>query len=232
MHSPTIRFSKPSAQIALFEIDAPPANALGGDLRRKFLEGLAAVEQDFAVRAVVVTGHRHAFCSGDDLKEREAALQGGGGDAAASFHVLVDRIEACRAPVIAAVNGWAIGGGLELALGCDIRIASTQAQFVCAAVNVGLIASAWRLPRLIGVARAKHMLLTGLPFDAATAERFGLVSSVHPPETLADAALALAERIATRAPLRWRRPSAWQARRSISIPTERHACCKRSSKCW
>lgn len=201
MPSPTIRFGRPSAQIALFEIDAPPTNALGEDLRRKFLEGLAAVEQDFAVRAVVVTGRGRAFCSGDDLKECEAALQGSGGDAALSFAALVDRIEACRVPVISSVNGWAIGGGLELTLGCDIRIASTQAQFVCAAVNVGLIASAWRLPRLIGVARAKHMLLTGLPFDAATAERFGVVTSVHPPEALADAALALAERIASRAPL-------------------------------
>jgi len=68
-------------------------------------------------------------------------------------------------------------------------------------VNVGLIASAWRLPRLIGIARAKHMLLTGLPCDAATAERFGLVTAVQPAETLRDAALALAERIASRAPL-------------------------------
>ncbi len=200
MNSPTIRFSRPNARIALAEIDVPPTNALGEDLRRTFLDGLAAIEQDLAVRAVVVTGCGRAFCSGDDLREREAALQSGGG-AALSFSALVDRIEACRVPVIAAVNGWAIGGGLELALGCDIRIASTQAQFVCAAVNVGLIASAYRLPSLIGVARAKHMLLTGLPFDAAAAERFGVVTEVHLPEALADAALALAERIASRAPL-------------------------------
>ncbi len=201
MHTPTVHIGRPSPAIVLFEIDAPPTNALGADLRRTFFEGLATVEQDFAVRAAVITGRARAFCSGDDLKEREAALRDGGEDAATSFPALVDRIAACRAPVIAAVNGWAIGGGLEITLACDIRIASTQAQFVCAGVNVGLIASANRLPRLIGAARAKHMLLTGLPFDAATAERFGLVTEVHEPVALVGAALALAERIASRAPL-------------------------------
>jgi enoyl-CoA hydratase len=201
MTAPIIHFSRPGAHVALFEIDAPPTNALGKDLRGRFLASLDAVEHDHAVRAVIVTGRARAFCSGDDLKEREAALQSRAGDDAASFPALVDRIEAFRVPVIAAVNGWAIGGGLELALGCDIRIASNDAQFVCAAVNVGLIASAYRLPRLIGVARAKHMLLTGSPFDAVTAERFGLVTAVHPPEALAEQALALADRIASRAPL-------------------------------
>jgi enoyl-CoA hydratase len=197
----TIHYGKPGPHIALIEIDAPPSNALGQAARRQFLAHLAEIENDTAIRAVIVTGRGANFCSGDDLKEREASLKGGGEDPAASFPALVDRLEALRVPVIAAINGFAVGGGLELALGCDIRVASTQAQFVCAAVNVGLIASAWRLPRLIGIARAKHMLLTGLPFDAASAERFGLVTALHPAETLQDAALALAERIASRAPL-------------------------------
>ena len=99
-------------------------------------------------------------------------------------------------PSSAAINGWCLGGGLELASVCDIRIASTEAKFVCSGVNVGLMASAYRLPRLIGVARAKHMLLTGSPHDAATAERFGLVTAVHAPEALMAEAVALAERIA------------------------------------
>jgi len=197
----TIHFSKPGAHVALLEIEAPPTNALGQAARRQFLAHLADIENDAALRAVIVTGRGQNFCSGDDLKEREATRQGGGEDPAVSFPVLVDRLEGLRVPVIAAINGFAIGGGLELALGCDLRLASSQAQFVCAAVNVGLIASAWRLPRLIGIARAKHMLLTGLPVDAATAERFGLVTAVQPAETLSDAALALAERIASRAPL-------------------------------
>jgi enoyl-CoA hydratase/carnithine racemase len=103
--------------------------------------------------------------------------------------------------VVAAINGWAVGGGLELALCCDIRLASTEAKFVCAGVNVGLMASTYRLPRLIGTSRAKAMLLTGLPHDAETAERYGLVTGLHAPDELRGAAVALAERIATRAPL-------------------------------
>ncbi len=117
------------------------------------------------------------------------------------FADAVNRVEAFRAPVIAAVNGWCMGGGLELALCCDIRIAAREAKFTCSGVNVGLMASAYRLPRLIGVARAKHMLLTGLPYDAETAEKFGLVTTVHPGEELQGHAIALAERIASRAPL-------------------------------
>ena len=103
--------------------------------------------------------------------------------------------------MIAAVNGHCLGGGLELASVCDIRIASTAASFVCSGVNVGLMASAYRLPRLIGVARAKHMLLTGLPHNARTAYEFGLVTAVHEPDQLLPEAIKLAERIASRAPL-------------------------------
>lgn len=201
MSAIAIHFRLAAAHVALLEIDAPPSNALGGASRRQFLAHLKTIEEDKTVRAVVVTGRGQNFCSGDDLREREEARKGGVEDPASSFPALVDRIEALRVPVIAAINGWAIGGGLELALGCDIRIASTEGKFVCAAVNVGLIASAYRLPRLIGISRAKHMLLTGSPFDAATVERFGLVTQVEPPEKLREAALALAGRIASRAPL-------------------------------
>jgi enoyl-CoA hydratase len=99
------------------------------------------------------------------------------------------------------VNGHCVGGGLEIALCCDIRLASTKASFTAAGVNVGLMASAWRLPRIIGVAKAKVMLLTGLPVDARGALGNGLVTEVHEPDALLDAAVALAGRIASRAPL-------------------------------
>jgi enoyl-CoA hydratase len=201
MTSSAIRYETRALGVALIKIDAPPTNALGQGLRREFLSHLKVVEEDLSIRVAIVTGRDEAFCSGDDLKEREDALRNGGEDPASHFGVLVDRIEHLRVPVIAAVNGWAIGGGLELALSCDIRIASGNARFVCAAVNVGLIASAYRLPRTIGVARAKHMLMTGLPTDAATAQGYGLVTEVHAPDALLDAAIKLAERIATRAPL-------------------------------
>jgi enoyl-CoA hydratase len=200
MSTATVHFTRPAAHTALLEIDAPPSNALGRELRREFLSHLDAIAPDDAIRAVIVTGRGKSFCSGDDLKEREAA-RSGGEDPALSFAALLERVENLRVPVIAAINGWAVGGGLELALCCDIRIAASDAQFVCAAVNVGLIASAYRLPRLIGVGPAKHMLLTRSPFDAATVERFGLVTEVVAPEKLGEASLLLADRIATRAPL-------------------------------
>jgi enoyl-CoA hydratase len=194
--SGTIHIERIGDQIVLLEIDNPPMNPLGAPMRAAFMQALDEVETNDALRAIVVTGRGRAFCSGDDLKDASPA-----GEDLAGFGRLLERLAATRAPVIAAVNGWCVGGGFELALCCDIRIASSEARFVCAGVNVGLMASAYRLPRLIGVSRAKAMLLTGLPHDAETAERFGLVTAVHAPEALREAALALAARVASRAPL-------------------------------
>ena len=185
-----------SPAVMLLEIDNPPMNPLGVEMRQTFMEALDQVESHADLRCLIVTGRGRAFCAGDDLKT--AAPQGEG---LAGFGRLLDRLEATRVPVIAAVNGWCLGGGFELALCCDIRIASTEAKFVCAGVNVGLMASTYRLPRLIGISRAKAMLLTGLPHDAETAERYGVVTGLHAPDDLRAAAIALAERIASRAPL-------------------------------
>ena len=198
----TIRFSKPAAHVALLAIDNPPMNALGRAARAALLARLDEIDADKDIRAVILTGHGdNAFCSGDDLKEQAQAQKAKSSAHLGEFGRVLDRIETHRLPVIAAINGWCLGGGLELASVCDIRIASNAARFVCSGVNVGLMASAYRLPRLIGVARAKHMLLTGSPVDAATADKFGLVTAVHAPETLMKEAIALAERIASRAPL-------------------------------
>lgn len=185
-----------SPAVMRLTIDNPPMNPLGVEMRQVFMDALDQVVAHEQLRCLIVTGKGRAFCSGDDLKN-----VGPQGEDLAGFGRLLDRLEATRVPVIAAVNGWCVGGGFELALCCDIRLASTEAKFICAGVNVGLMASTYRLPRLIGVSRAKAMLLTGLPHDAETAERYGLVTGVHAPEALADAAVALAERIATRAPL-------------------------------
>jgi enoyl-CoA hydratase len=185
-----------SEAVVLLEIDNPPMNPLGVEMRQTFMEALDRVETNDALRCLIVTGKGRAFCAGDDLKN-----VGPGGEDLAGFGRLLDRLEATRVPVVAAVNGWCVGGGFELACCCDIRLASTEAKFVCAGVNVGLMASTYRLPRLIGVSRAKAMLLTGLPHDAETAERYGLVTGLHAPDELHPAAIALAERIASRAPL-------------------------------
>lgn len=182
--------------VVLFELDNPPANAMSQEMLVLANEAFEGLEQDLSKRAVVLTGTGASFCSGADLK---AASRGG--EDLGGFGRLLERVAGSRIPVVAAVNGHCIGGGFELALCCDIRLASSAAKFVCAGVNVGLMASTYRLPRLIGVSRAKAMLLTGLPHDAATAERWGLVTSVHPAQELVPAALALAARIASRAPL-------------------------------
>ncbi|HEY3950364.1 enoyl-CoA hydratase/isomerase family protein [Phenylobacterium sp.] len=185
-----------SEAVVLLEIDNPPMNPLGVEMRQTFMDALDQVEANDALRCLIVTGKGRAFCAGDDLKST-----GPGGEDLAGFGRLLDRLEATRVPVVAAVNGWCVGGGFELALCCDLRLASTEAKFVCAGVNVGLMASTYRLPRLIGTSRAKAMLLTGLPHDAEIAERYGLVTGLHAPDDLRPAAVALAERIASRAPL-------------------------------
>jgi enoyl-CoA hydratase len=191
----TVELSRIGGRVALVELDNPPMNAMSADSCAKVLEIFGTLQDDHEIRAVVLTGRGKAFCSGADLKE---ARQGEG---VSAFGRVLERVAGLRAPVIAAVNGHCIGGGLELALCCDLRISSTEAKFVCAGVNVGLMASTYRLPRLIGISRAKAMLLTGSPFDAAVMEAWGLVTALHAPEQLRDSALVLAERIASRAPL-------------------------------
>lgn len=198
--SGTIHVRAATAATVLIEIDCPPSNAIGHAVRVQLAEVLGRIESDLAVRAVVITGRGSGFCAGDDL--REVATRGDGTlDSLAQFGRLLDQIETLRVPVIAAINGHCVGGGLELALCCDIRLASAHARFIAAGVNVGLMASVHRLPRLIGTGRAKAMILTGRPVDAARALADGLVTEIHDAETLLPSALSLASHIATRAPL-------------------------------
>ncbi len=195
-----IHLDHPAPGIARFTIDNPPRNALGTALREQFYADLEKLEADMSIRCLIITGAGEAFCSGDDL--REAGHRGDSAQTSlAQFAKLLAKIEGFRCPVIAQVNGHAVGGGLELALCCDIRIASQKARFVAAGVNVGLMASVFRLPRAIGVARAKRMLLTGQPISAEAAEAWGLVTDLVTAETLEADALTLAKRIASRAPL-------------------------------
>lgn len=195
-----IHVGRPHAGVVLLEIDNPPSNALAEAVRRQLEAELDAVEADHTVRAVVLTGRGRGFCAGDDL--REAAGRRDDNQASlGQFGRMLDRLEALRVPVIGAINGHAVGGGLELALCCDIRLAAEEARFLAAGVNVGLMASVYRLPRLVGTAAAASMILTGLPIDAARALSIGLVTEVRPRDQLLGAALDLAQRIATRAPL-------------------------------
>jgi enoyl-CoA hydratase/carnithine racemase len=196
-----IHASRPSEGVLLLEIDNPPANVLGAATRALLLAKLDQAEADLSVRAVVLTGRGSAFCAGDNLREEGAMERQDAMANLGQFGRLLDRVERQRAPVIGAVNGHAVGGGLELALCCDIRLAAESATFVAAGVNVGLMASVYRLPRLIGKGAASTMIFTGRPVTAAQALEWGLVTEVHPREALLSAALDLAARIASRAPL-------------------------------
>ena len=184
------------------ELDNPPRNTLQAGMVTRLREAITEAESDPDIRVLVIAGRGPAFCAGADLRDKREALGGEEtADAPPDLVGLFRALEKTPLPVIGLINGWCVGGGLELALQFDIRLASTEARFVCAGVNMGLIASAYRLPRLIGVAAAKAMLLTGSPFDAEAALRFNLVTELHPAGELKAAGIAMAERIASRAPL-------------------------------
>ena len=175
---------------------------------------LSRAAGDRALRCVVVTGAGdRAFCAGADLKERARMSA----EEVHAFHHglrgALRGIEQAPQPVIAALNGAALGGGLELALACDLRVAADGAQVGLPEVSLGIIPGAGgtqRLARLVGVARAKDLVLTARRIGAAEALAMGLVSRVAPPGRLRDEALALAEQVARNAPISLR-----QAKRAI-----------------
>jgi enoyl-CoA hydratase len=202
---PLVRVDRPSPGVAVLTVDAPPRNAFTREVGSDFFAAFEPLDADLDVRCVVITGTGTAFLAGGDLKLQQSLKTREDNESYVahpeSLSAAMLRMEQARVPVIAAINGDVAGGGLEFALGCDIRLAAPAARFVAAGVNVGLILSWYRLPRIIGLGRAKQMLLTGAPCDAATAERWGLVTAVHELDELLPAAIAMAERIASRAPL-------------------------------
>lgn len=193
-------------RIATVLIDRPDKlNALNGkviaELDRMFTELSARTE----VGAIVLTGAGRAFVAGADIAEIDAASEGPGLQDLSAFGSRVfTRIERLNKPVIAAINGFALGGGLELALACHVRLASEGAKFGLPEVKLGLIpgyGGTQRLPRLIGRGRALQLVLTGGMIDAATAASFGLVNAVHPAEVLLDVARSMAAEMAQQGPL-------------------------------
>lgn len=171
------------------------------DLLLKWLEG----SESSHVRAVVLTGAgEKAFVAGADIKEFVNMNASNAGDLARRGQAVFQRIEKLSVPVIAAVNGFALGGGLELALACDFIYASNNAKFGLPECTLGLMpgyGGTVRLPRRIGAAKAREMTFTGSMIDAAEALRVGLALKVVPQEELLAAALETAKTIGERAPL-------------------------------
>jgi len=189
-------------QVAVLTLDRPAKlNALTSEMTAQLHRHVETVNESADVRAVVVTGTGRAFCAGSDIAELdkystpwEFGLRKDYGDV----------LRALRKPVIAAVNGYALGGGLELALACDIRLAAETASFAAPEIKLGWIGGSGQsalLAHAVGPSNAAIMLLTGDPVDAATALRWGMVSELLPPDGLLPRARELAAVIASRAPL-------------------------------
>ena len=212
----TILLERPEADVLLIRLNRPEvSNAVNTEMGRELLEVFEALVEDRALfRAVVLTGAGDkAFCAGGDLKQRRGMTDA---EWQAQHHVFERKTRAlidCPVPVIAAVNGAAFGGGCELALACDFIYASRLARFALPEVTLGIMPGAGgtqNLPRAVGERRAKELLLTGRPWSADEALRWGMVNRLCEPAQLVPEAVATAKIIAENAPISIR-----QAKRSM-----------------
>jgi enoyl-CoA hydratase/carnithine racemase len=203
----TITIERRDSHVLVVTLNRPEAaNALNTQMGLDLMELFEGLTVDLeGLRAVVLTGQgSKAFCAGGDLKQRNGMTD----EAWQAQHLVFERmlraILACPLPVIAAVNGAAYGGGCEIAAAADFIYASTDARFALTEVTLGIMPGAGgtqNLPRAVGERRAKELILSGLPFSAEEAERWGLVNRVLPQDELLPATLAIADRIAGNGPL-------------------------------
>jgi enoyl-CoA hydratase len=193
--------------VAVVTIDNPPMNALSAALLDELEAEIDALDADDGTRAVVLRGGgERAFVAGADIKEfpslREAPPQEGG--SARGIQKLGARMDEAGTPFVAAIQGYCLGGGLELAMACDVRIAADNAQLGQPEIKLGLIpggGGTQRLPRLVGHGRALYLNMSGEFVDAATAERWGLVERVVPAAELNEAAKSVAASFAAQSPV-------------------------------
>ena len=190
--------------VVLIRLNRPEAlNALNAQLLTELSSCVEALEHDDAVRCLVLTGSDKAFAAGADIKEM-AQLTYAQAFRQDLFTETSERITRSRKPIIAAVAGYALGGGCELAMMCDFIVAAENARFGQPEINLGVmpgIGGTQRLTRLVGKSKAMDMMLTARMMDAAEAERSGLVSRVVPLDKLLDEAMAAARKIASQSPL-------------------------------
>jgi enoyl-CoA hydratase/carnithine racemase len=200
----TLIVETPATGVQLIRLNRPEAlNALNSQLLDDLGQALDAAAGDAEVRCLVLTGSAKAFAAGADIKEMSdksyAQMM-----TLDFFTAAARKIEQFRKPIIAAVSGYALGGGCELAMMCDFIIASDTARFGQPEINLGVapgIGGTQRLTRFVGKSKAMDMILTARMMDAAEAERSGLVSRVVPADSLLDEAIAAASKIAGHSPL-------------------------------
>lgn len=192
-------------KICILKINNPQAmNALNSAVLKELDAAVDQIKNDPDIAVVILTGEGRAFVAGADISEM-AGMNAVEGKAFGELGASVFRkIEMLDRPVIAAVNGFALGGGCELAMACDIRIASAKAKLGQPETGLGItpgFSGTQRLPRLVGPGKAKELIYTADIIDAAEALRIGLVNQVTEPETLMQTALAMAAKIAEKAPI-------------------------------
>ena len=200
----TIRCEKQDG-IAIVTIDRPEAlNALNSTVITELEQVVAALESDRDVRCLILTGEGRSFVAGADIGEQYPLDLDGGRRWGQRGSALMRRIEKLEFPTIAAVNGFALGGGCELALSCDIILASEKAKFGQPEVGLGItpgFSGTQRLPRRVGIAKAKELIFSGKVIGAAEAEKIGLVNAVYAPEELIPGAIAMAKSFTANAPI-------------------------------
>ena len=203
MTAPVVLVESPAPDVGLIRINRPDArNALNMEVRKTLVKALADMTDDANIRAIVLTGNTKSFAAGADIKEMAGVgsiehLQRG-------THKLWRAIYSCPKPVIAAVNGFALGGGCELAMTCDIIIAGESAKFGQPEVKIGIIpggGGTQRLTRAVGKFKAMRYILTGDVFSAKEAFDMGLISELAPDAEVEKRAIAMAQQLAELSPL-------------------------------
>jgi enoyl-CoA hydratase len=195
--------------VAVVTIDHPPVNALSAPLLEELEAEIDRLDADDDIRAILLVGAGdRAFVAGADISEfpslREAAAEANERGSARGIQKLGHRMDAARTPFVAAIHGFCLGGGLELAMCCDVRIASDDAQLGQPEIKLGLIpggGGTQRLPRLVGIGRAQYLNMTGDFINARTGYDWGLVEKVVSRDELRETALGIARTIAARSPV-------------------------------
>jgi enoyl-CoA hydratase/carnithine racemase len=205
MEYKTILFEKSSNGVCKITLNRPDKlNALNTVMRMDLDRAFSEASADTSVRVIVLTGSGRAFCAGADIEQFVSGELGRDAAGGIVMRHMIRSMENCPQPVIASVNGFALGGGLEMILACDLRIASEAAEFGLTESNLGAIPGAGgtqRLPRIVGVAKAKEMVFLGARISAKEAERIGLVHRCVPASELDSQTNEIVRQLLEKAPL-------------------------------